>query len=166
MVLAAGAATRFGEPKQQLMLDTVLAAVRGAEDIEDVVVIAGAYPLDTDARVVECSEWERGGGASLRCGLRALGDDVEAAVVVLADGPGLASAAIDRVVAAWRDGAGDVLAATFGGGRNHPVLLARSTWDEVPDEGARGLEPVLVACDDLPDPGDVDRPEDLPGGLR
>ena len=32
---------------------------------------------------------ERGPGASLRCGLAALGEDVEAAVVVLADGPAL-----------------------------------------------------------------------------
>jgi len=30
----------------------------------------------------------------------------------------------------------------------------------------RALEPVLVRCDDLADPGDVDRPEDLPSRLR
>ena len=166
VILAAGAATRYGAPKQRLLLEGVVDRVSQATSIGEVVVVAGAFELDTDARVVECPEWERGAGASLRCGLRALGDDVEAAVVVLADGPDLAPAAVDRLVAAWRDSAGEVLAATYGGARSHPVLLARSVWDRVPDEGARALEPVLVACDDLPGPGDVDRPEELPDRFR
>jgi hypothetical protein len=34
-------------------------------------------------------------------------------------------------------------------------------WDRVPDDGGRGLEAVLVPCDDLGSPGDVDTPEDL-----
>ena len=41
-----------------------------------------------------------------------------------------------------------------------------TVWDTVPDEGARALEPVLVPCDDLGAPGDVDYPEDLPERLR
>jgi CTP:molybdopterin cytidylyltransferase MocA len=165
VVLAAGASTRFGSPKQRLLLEAVLERVR-ASAVDDVVVVAGAYPLETDARVIECAEWERGGGASLRCGLAALADDVEAAVVALADGPDLAPAAIDRVIERWRAGAGDVLAASYGGERGHPVVLARSVWRDVPDEGARALEPVLVPCDDLGAPGDVDYPHDLPERLR
>ncbi|MGH3082411.1 MAG: NTP transferase domain-containing protein, partial [Gaiellaceae bacterium] len=86
VVLAAGAATRFGSPKQQLLLPAVLDAVR-ASSVNEVVVVSGAYPLEVDARVVECAEWERGPGASLRCGLRALPPETEAAVVALADGP-------------------------------------------------------------------------------
>ena len=38
----------------------------------------------------------------------------------------------------------------------HPVVLARSVWESIPDEGARALEPLLVPCDDLGSPGDVD----------
>jgi len=41
-------------------------------------------------------------------------------------------------------------------------VLGRTVWSSVPDEGARALAPVLVPCDDLGEPGDVDRPEDLP----
>jgi hypothetical protein len=59
-----------------------------------------------------------------------------------------------------------VLAASYGGVRGHPVLLARGVWSDVPDEGARALEPVLVPCDDLGAPGDVDHLEDLPERLR
>lgn len=153
-MLAAGAATRFGAPKQRLFLPHVLAALH-ASSVEDIVVVAGAYELESDARVVGCPDWKRGPGASLRCGLREL--DADAAVVVLADGPRLDPRAVDRVVESWRNGTGERLAATYdGANRSHPVLLARSTWDDVPDDGARALEVTLVPCKDLRPPGDVD----------
>jgi CTP:molybdopterin cytidylyltransferase MocA len=165
VVLAAGAATRFGGPKQTLLLPEVLRRLRKSS-VADIVVVAGAYPLETDALTIECPEWERGPGASLRCGLRALAEGVVAAVVVLADGPDLSPAAVDRVVDAWREGAGEVVAASYGGERGHPVVLGRSEWTRIPDEGARLLEPVLVPCDDLGSPGDVDIADEVPGRLR
>jgi CTP:molybdopterin cytidylyltransferase MocA len=166
VVLAAGAATRFGAPKQRLLLGDVLDRLGRSDEVGEVVVVTGAYDVETDARVVPCADWERGPGASLRCGLEALPGDTQGAVVVLADGPDLAPAAVDRVVSAWRAGAGDVVAASYGGSRGHPVVLGRAAWAGVPDEGARALEPVLVACDDLGAPGDVDRPDDLPERFR
>ena len=165
VVLAAGAASRFGGPKQALLLPEVLRRVRDSS-VADILVVAGAHPLETDARVVQCPDWDRGPGASLRCGLAALGEDVEAAVVVLADGPDLSPAAVDRVVAAWRDGAGDVVAASYDGDRGHPVVLARPAWNGIPDEGARALDPVLIPCDDLGSPGDVDLADEIPRRLR
>jgi CTP:molybdopterin cytidylyltransferase MocA len=162
VVLAAGAATRFGSPKQRLLLPAVLERLR-ATKVEDVVVAAGAYPLEAEgARVVPCPDWELGPGASLRCALGALGPDVEAAVVVLADGPGLAPEAVGRVVAAWRETGSPLVAASYAGDRGHPLVVARELWGSVPDDGLRALDPVLVPCDDLGPPGDVDRPEDLP----
>jgi CTP:molybdopterin cytidylyltransferase MocA len=158
VVLAAGAASRFGSPKQRLLLPRVLERVR-ASSVDDVLVVLGAHEVESDARTVHCAEWERGVGASLRCGLRAL--DAEAAVVVLADGPELAPEAIDRVIEVWRESGAEVVVATYGGVRLHPVLLARSSWARVPDEGARELPALLVPCDDLGPPGDVDRPEDV-----
>jgi CTP:molybdopterin cytidylyltransferase MocA len=159
VVLAAGAATRFGSPKQRLLLPHVLDALRESS-VGEVVVVTGAHEIETDARVVTCDEWERGPGASLRCGLVAVSHKVEAAVVVLADGPFLDPRAVDRVIDAWREGAGDRLAATYDGvNRSHPVLLARATWSEIQDEGARKLAVALVPCDDLREPGDVDTVE-------
>ena len=159
VVLAAGASSRFGTspPKQAVFLPDVLRRLRVARSVGDVVVVLGAHAVETDARTVRCEEGERGPGASLCCGLAALGDRVEAAVVVLADGPDLAPEAVDRVVAAWREDGGDVVAASYGGKRGHPVLLARAAWASVPVEGARALDPALVPCDDLGPPGDVDR---------
>lgn len=159
IVLAAGAATRFGAPKQRLLLPTVLTRLRAAQSVGEIVVVSGAYEIETDIRTVACAEWERGMGASLRCGLGVL--DAEAAIVVLADGPNLSPQAVDRVVEAWAESGAELVAATYGGDRSHPVVIARSLWNEIPDEGARSLPALLVPCDDLGPPGDVDRPGDL-----
>ena len=159
-MLAAGAGTRYGGPKQVELLPSVLAAL-AETTIGEVVVVEGAHPLDQpDAapsqrrRVVRCENWEQGPGASLRCGLAALGADVTHALVVLADGPELDPRAVERLLA-HRDEA-PVLAASYDGNRSHPVLLARTTWSSVPDEGGRALDAGLVDCSDLPPPGDVD----------
>ena len=165
LVLAAGAATRFGSPKQRLLVEEVLARVR-ASGVDEIFVVTGAHDLEATAPVVHCPDWGRGPGASLRCGLAALSDETEAAVVVLADGPDLAPAAVVRVIEAWRAHGDDVLAASYGGERGHPVLLARAAWDAVLDEGARALAPMLVPCDDLGAPGDVDYPDDLPDRFK
>jgi nicotine blue oxidoreductase len=136
-----------------------------ASSVDDVVVVLGAHDVPSSARSVHCSQWERGRGASLRCGLEALEEETEAAIVLLADGPNLSPAAIDRLLEVWRESSAEVVAATYGGNRGHPVLLSRAVWDRIPDEGARPLPALLVPCDDLGAPGDVDVPEDLPETL-
>ena len=168
VVLAAGEASRFGSPKQRLLLPHVLERLRETS-VDEIVIVSGAYALEiahdtasqvAGVRVAGCAEWARGPGASLRCGLAALGDDVEVAVVVLADGPNLAPEAIDRVVAAWRGDEG-IVAASYDGARGHPLALGRNDWTGIPDEGLRDRPVRLVPCDDLGAPGDVDTPDDL-----
>jgi CTP:molybdopterin cytidylyltransferase MocA len=166
IVLAAGEASRFGSPKQRLLLPRVLDRLRESP-VDEIVVVEGAYelslPSDTESqgvRVIACREWADGPGASLRCGVAALGKEVEAAVVVLADGPKLSPQAVERVLAEWR-AHGGVVVASYAGARGHPLVLGRGDWGGVPDEGLRDREVRLVPCDDLGAPGDVDTPEDL-----
>ena len=155
VVLAAGASSRYGTepPKQVALLPQVLAALRESA-VDEVVVVSGAHPLPVES--VDFPDWERGPGASLRCGLAALPRDAEGAIVVLADGPDLDPRAVDRVIEDWRTNGGDAVAASYGGVRLHPVLLVRALWDAVPDEGAKSLPARLVPCDDLTPPGDID----------
>lgn len=145
--------------KQRELLPAVLAALARAP-VDEVVVVEGAHELrveSTRVRVVRCEDWETGPGASLRCGLAALGEHVTRAVVVLADGPDLDPRSIERLL----DRHEPVLAASYDGTRSHPVVLARSAWSAIPDEGGRALDTgpfktVLVDCSDLTPPGDVD----------
>ena len=106
---------------------------------------------------MHCPDWERGPGASLRCGLRGLAADAEAAVVVLADGPRLDPRAVDRVVDAWRAGAaiGSPPPTTASTARI-PSCSRAPHGTRIPDEGARALDVALVNCADLSPPGDVD----------
>ena len=163
VVLAAGAATRFGSPKQLLLLPYVLDALRAAP-VDEIVIVSGAYEIEPgdaldleDARVVQCDDWALGPGASLRCGLAAVDTIADAALVALADGPYLDPRAIERVLA-HRDQA-PFVTATYDGTRSHPAVIDRSLWDRIPDDGGRGLDALLIPCDDLTPPGDIDTPD-------
>jgi nicotine blue oxidoreductase len=167
VVLAAGAATRFGRPKQRELLPRVLDRL-AASPVDEIVVVEGAHELELPRddrlrglpiRLVHCDDWERGPGASLRCGLGALGDEVEAAVVALADGPQLSPQSVERVLTEWRMHGG-IVAASYAGSRGHPLVLPQDLWSSVPEQGLHDRPVHLVPCDDLGAPGDVDTPED------
>jgi CTP:molybdopterin cytidylyltransferase MocA len=178
LILAAGAATRFGAPKQLAELDgmpllehslrtmtaspvgrVVLVLGSGADEIAQAVDLHGADPL-------VCARWEEGQSASLACGLAELAD-CEAVVVTLGDQPRVSPDAIRRVIAA-RNGAAAVRA-TYGGNPGHPVLLERELFGALRnvtgDKGARNLllsvQVLDVPCDDLGGGEDVDTPAEL-----
>jgi CTP:molybdopterin cytidylyltransferase MocA len=178
LVLAAGAATRFGRPKQLADLDGIpllehaLRAMTAAP-VGRVVVVLGSTADEIAAAVdlhgadpIVCARWEEGQSASLACGLAELAG-CEAVVVTLGDQPRVSPDAIRRVIAG-RNGASAVRA-TYGGEPGHPVLLERDLFEALRDvsgdKGARNLllsVPVLdVPCDDLGGGEDVDTPAEL-----
>jgi CTP:molybdopterin cytidylyltransferase MocA len=178
LVLAAGAATRFGAQKQLAELDGIPLLEHSlrtmtAAPVGRVVVVLGssgdeiAVAVDLHgADPIFCPRWEEGQSASLACGLAELAD-CEAVVVTLGDQPRVSPDAIRRVIAT-RNGAAAVRA-TYGGNPGHPVLLERELFGPLRnvsgDRGARNLllsVPVLdVACDDLGGGEDVDTPAEL-----
>jgi CTP:molybdopterin cytidylyltransferase MocA len=181
LVLAAGAARRFGSPKQlanldgRPLLEHALAAMAAASHIGPTVVVLGSNADEIigrvdlhAARAVICADWEQGQSASLRAGVAAFRDGVEAIVVTLGDQPAIDARAIDRVAGAR---APDVVAvrATYGGRPGHPVLLEREMFAALArlrgDEGARtlfaGADVALVECDGLGSDLDVDTVEQL-----
>jgi molybdenum cofactor cytidylyltransferase len=181
LVLAAGAGRRFGSPKQLAMfegrplLEHALLAMTAATRIERAVVVLGAHAEVVLAEVarhgavaVLCPDWEEGQAASLRAGVAALRDHVEAIVVTLGDQPAIDARAIDRV-AQSRDGTSVAVRASYGGRPGHPVLLERSVFERVAalrgDQGARsllsGAAVRIVPCDGLGSDLDIDTVEQL-----
>ncbi len=173
VVLAAGEGSRYGGVKQlhgvggRPMLERVLETLAGTA-VCDRVVVLGAHADRVlaevalhGARPVICRDWQQGQAASLAAGLMALPQETTGALVVLGDGPSLDPRACARLIEAARD-PDDVLAADYGSGRSHPVLLPRTRWAELPVRGespGRRLTARLVDCSDLRAPGDVDYAE-------
>jgi molybdenum cofactor cytidylyltransferase len=181
LVLAAGSGERFGSPKQLALLDGrpllehALVAMAAARRIDTTVVVLGAYaeqvlrgvPLH-GAEVVLCEDWTRGQGASLRAGVSALGERVEAIVVTLGDQPAIDPRAIDRVISA-RDRRSVAIRASYDGRAGHPVLFERAMFPKLAalrgDEGARSLlgaaDVRIIDCDGLGSNRDIDTTIDL-----
>ena len=182
IVLAAGAGSRFGGGKllaklnDTPLVEHVVVALE-ASPVDETVVVVGADAVRLrevcepyGVRVVENQEWARGQSTSVRAGLRALGPEAQAAVVLLADQP-FAAGAVGRLVEAFERGA-KVAVATYGGRRRNPVLFSREVWPLLEaelsgDEGARPFlrhHPELVTqvpCEGVGNPADVDTAEDL-----
>lgn len=187
VVLAAGAGRRLGQPKALVEIAgerLVDRAVRILWDggLQPVVVVLGAAVVDVPgAETVVNGDWQQGMGSSLRAGLTALPETVDAAAVLLVDQPGVTPDVVGRVLLAARQGTGSrvgrrtaeaVVVATYGGRRGHPVLLGRAHWGPLlasakGDAGARTFlraHPELVVeveCGDVGDDLDVDTPADL-----
>ena len=177
-MLAAGAARRFGAPKQLADLDgapLLEHALRtiSAAPVDRVVVVLGAGADEVAAGVdlhgaepVVCGRWEEGQSASLACGLAELAG-CEAVVVTLGDQPRVSPDAIRRVISARNDAA--AVRATYNGNPGHPVLLERRLFEQLRnvsgDRGARNLllsvQVLDVPCDDLGGGEDVDTPAEL-----
>jgi CTP:molybdopterin cytidylyltransferase MocA len=177
VLLAAGQGSRLGTPKAlveiggQRLVDRGAALLAGG-GAAPVLVVTGAVRLELPGvTVVHNPDWATGMGSSLVTGLRALPAGCGAAVVALVDQPLIGPAAVGRLIAAFRAGAG-VAVASYDGRPRNPVLLARRHWPQVlaetaGDAGARTFlraHPdlvTLVECGDTGRPDDVDTPEDL-----
>ncbi len=172
LVLAAGAGSRYGQPKAPVVLDgerLVDRAVRLLREVgcDPVVVVLGAWVGDVpDAEVALNADWAEGMGSSLRVGLTALEHrtEVERVAITLVDLPGLTADAVRRVVAC----PDDIVIATYEGERGHPVLFTRKHWNGIRehaqgDQGARGFlrertDITLVEVGDIARGYDLDEP--------
>ncbi len=184
IVLAAGAATRFGSQKllaplhDRPVLQHVLDAV-AASALDEVVVVLG----DDAASIARAISWraerravnprpQDGLSSSLRIGLDAAAEDpsADAVVVVLGDQPSLRPAVIEAVIAAAAGSDRPFVRARYADdGAPNPVLVRRGGWAMAAGlTGDRGLGPLLGSRPDLvaevPVEGsnpDVDTPADL-----
>lgn len=140
IVLAAGASTRLGRPKQTLPLgeSTVLgwvSAAAAASALDRVVVVCDP---DTAAGFrapagVETAIREHPGGActrSILAGMNAAGR-VEAAMLLLGDMPGVAASAIDRLLEGWRRARPWAAIASYTDGDGHPLVFSAAAFADL-----------------------------------
>ncbi|MBX3066731.1 MAG: putative selenium-dependent hydroxylase accessory protein YqeC [Anaerolineae bacterium] len=147
IVLAAGLSSRMGKMKVLLPWEGGRPIIRVIVDrlkrlrLDDLVVVTGhlaaqvAGAIDQEpARIVHNKEYREGDMlSSLKAGLRALGPEIAAAMIVLGDQPQLDNRVVHQVMNAYVEGRGLIVAPSYKERRGHPILIDRSFWNEILD---------------------------------
>lgn len=187
VLLAAGASTRLGQPKQLLrlpalggetLLDHAVALARAA-GAAPIFVVVGAHAKEI---ILECEllgcivvhndAWAEGMASSLRVGIASVLENAPAAsgaMVLVCDQAGLSVDHLRRLLEAQRDDPNHIAASRYAGRAGVPVIFPRAVFPALlelqGDHGARALLQQSGAAVHAVDfPGgelDLDSPEDL-----
>jgi molybdenum cofactor cytidylyltransferase len=183
IILAAGASSRLGQPKQ--LLDwhgepLVRRAARTALEggLSPVVVVTGAHAVEVEAAldglpicIARCDDWASGQSASLKAGLRAalrLRPTLGSAMFLLADQPFVGPDLVRAVTDLHARNAAPAAAPRVSERRANPVLFDRQLFPALLDlQGDSGGRHILanqpIATLDWPDPSillDIDTQQD------
>jgi molybdenum cofactor cytidylyltransferase len=188
VLLAAGESRRMGEANKLLervdgipMVARVVAALKASRASQVVVITGHEHDrvrealADHEVRFVHNPDYAQGMSTSVRAGIDALGEDVDAALFALGDMPWIQSGHIDALLAAFDPEVAPICVPVFDRKRGNPVLWSSRYFPQMRaltgDVGARRLlsdyaEDVrLVHMSDAAVLIDVDTPEAL-AGLR
>lgn len=182
LVLAAGAARRYGRAKQlepladgnSLLRHAALAALAVCREVRIVIgahreAVAGELH-DLPVVVIEHPDWARGIGSSIACGVRSLIADGVASplLLCLADQPLVDAAALARLIQAGNGQPDGIAVSDYGASRGPPCLFPPALFTALAqldgDEGARSVlktnagKVIPVAMPEGAD--DIDTPDD------
>lgn len=180
VVLAAGAATRFGKLKQLLEFrgePFVRAVARQAlaAGLEPVLVVTGAHSQevrqvlhDLPVQIIPNSNWRFGQSTSVKTGLRRVPPDVGGCIFLLADQPQVHVTLLRALAEEHALTGADIIAPLVGGQRTNPVFFDRQTFNDLlrlkGDTGGRAIFSSYrlhyLPWHDLTLLIDVDTPED------
>ena len=159
LLLAAGASTRMGQPKQLLRLEgeTLLARMLGevlGSDLDLVVLILGyqaqeikrslgSHMKHPKLRIIENRSYLDGISTSIITGLSEVEDVFDHVMIILADMPLINSSLINLLLHQYLASPLQLGAVKLIGRRSHPVIVGRQFYDELRqlkgDVGARDL---------------------------
>ncbi|HVY20957.1 MAG TPA: molybdopterin-binding/glycosyltransferase family 2 protein [Bauldia sp.] len=154
LLLAAGSSRRMGDANKMIATIGGRALVRIAAEAalgsaaQSLTVVTGYAPQEVETALagldvdrIHNPDFAGGLSTSLRAGIASLGDDLDGAVVLLADMPAITSATVDRLVEAFRPGS--IVVPVFNGQRGNPVVWPRRFFPELMavtgDTGGRRL---------------------------
>lgn len=181
VVLAAGASTRFGSPKQLVRLSgrpLLHTAVTRASEVTGnaliVVLGAGAAQLapllkHSPGSIVINHDWREGIASSIRVAVARLPATCAGVMLTLADQAAVSADDLKRLAGTWRKQPQYIAAALYGGACGAPAIFPRSSFRALAQlRGDAGARPLLRRNADriirVPMPSaalDVDTPEDL-----
>ena len=181
IVLAAGASTRFGSPKQLVRVDgrpLLHAAVSRAVEVagHSVSVVLGANAAElapllrhSSASVVINRDWSEGMGSSVRAGVARLPGSCNGVMLVLADQAAVTAEDLKRLASTWRRQPEYIVAALYGGTLGAPAIFPASMFRDLAElRGDRGAQALFKRNPDrvirVPMESaaiDIDTPEDL-----
>lgn len=180
-ILAAGASTRFGSPKQLVRLAGAPAlhqAVANAASVagQSVTVVLGAHAGEiapairqSGASMVLNRDWEEGLASSIRTAVRTAPPGCDGLLLLLCDQVAVTADDLKRLAAAWRRHPILLAAALHGGAPGLPAIFPQWAFGDLLElRGDRDPRLVLRRNVDrlvrLPMPNaafDLDTPEDL-----
>jgi len=178
VVLAAGASSRLGRAKQLLNFAgkrLVRHVVDAADVCSPIIVVVGAQAggvlealAGSEAQAVENPGWREGIASSLRRGILALPERVDAAIVLLCDQPAVSRALLQTLIATQRNTGKLIVGCRWDDAVGPPALFLRECFPALlalsGDVGARSILGNAgddVALVEFPDGNiDVDTPED------
>jgi molybdenum cofactor cytidylyltransferase len=146
VILAAGASSRMGTPKQLLEYGGRTLVRRAALAAHEagcnpVVVVTGAHAEKLEeelhglnVREANNPEWESGIGSSIRAGIQAVvkaNDKVTALVLMLCDQPFVTSDVLSGLITVHRETSREIVASSYGVTFGAPALFGRAFFTEL-----------------------------------
>lgn len=158
IILAAGAATRMGRPKQllsyqgrSLILHAVEVAL--ASLCQPIIVVLGAYAEQIKpelmlkaVQVVENSQWQEGMSSSIRAGISMLlktNSKLDAVIISLADQPLVSPQIFNQLIQSYQETQKVIVASKYNETTGVPALFSKALFPELMqlegDKGAKAL---------------------------
>ncbi len=154
LILAAGASTRMGQPKQLLpwkshtLLEHTIAQAK--EVSSEVIVVLGAHlaqikPIVGNVPCIENEHWEQGMGTSIAKGIQYLAakKHIDAVLVLLGDQPLLDADYLEQLIRAYQKTGSGIVATRYSKKNGVPAIFDRTFFPALQeldgDHGARRL---------------------------